>query len=153
MAAAAAITQVAGGVLNAYGQIQAGNTNQRLGEQEADLMDYRAKLVEEQGAFQAKELRNQGQKMQSQQRSSYAAQGVDVSTGTPAAIQEETAILSEQDAMRAKLNAAREAWGLRTQANVRRWQGDMGKYQSRLNAVGGLLGTGSSAAANYFGKT
>lgn len=152
MGAAAPIITLAGGGLSAFGHIQAGNTNQRLGEREADVMDYRAKLVEEQGAFQADQLRKEGAKVASQQRTSLAAQGVNVATGTPAALQNETSVLSEQDAMRAKLNAAREAWGLRSQANITRWQGDIGKRQSRLNAIGGLLGTGAMAGSMAYGN-
>lgn len=45
------------------------------------------------------------------QRAAQAAQGLDVNTGTPATLQDETQALSEFDKLTARNNAAREAWG------------------------------------------
>jgi hypothetical protein len=140
--------QAAGGILGAYGSIQAGNQNQRLAEREADVLDYRASLVEEQGKFGAEQTRKKGTAIQGAQKAGYAAQGVVVGDGTSGEQIEQTAKLSEQDALQIKLNAAREAWGLREQAKMTRYRGDIAKLQGRLNAVGGLLGTGGSIAGS-----
>lgn len=143
--------QTAGGLVNAYGSIQAGNINQRMAEREADVLDYRASLAEEQGVFSAQEIRRKGQAIEGAQKSGIAAQGVVVGDGSSGQLLDQTAKLAEQDAMTAKLNAAREAWGLRDQAKITRYKGDLAKFQSRLDAIGGLLGTGSRVASSAAG--
>lgn len=50
------------------------------------------------------------------QRASFAAQGVDVGSGSPADVQADTARQGELDAITIRTNAAREAWGYSTQA-------------------------------------
>lgn len=139
--------QAAGGILGAYGSIQSGNANQRLAEREADVLEYRASLAEEQGKFGAESVRKQGKAIQGAQKTGYASQGVVVGDGSSGQVLEQTAKLSEQDALQIKLNAAREAWGMREQAKVTRYQGDLAKLKGRLDAIGGLLGTGGSVAS------
>jgi hypothetical protein len=146
MGAAGIAMQAIGGGINAYGSITAGNQNQRLGEMEADQLDQRARLVILKSEEEAALARRKAQEIVGEQKSSYAAQGVAVDTGSAAEVQEATGVESELDVRQLKLNAAREAWSLREQAKVRRWQGDLAKRQSRLNAIGGLLGTGGSIA-------
>jgi hypothetical protein len=145
---AAAAVQAIGGGISAAGNIQAGNTNQRLAEMEADSLDRRANLVILKGAEEAAMARRKGQQIQGAQKAGFAAGGIDVSTGTAARLFEETGAETEQDVRQLKLNAAREAWGLREQGKIRRWQGDVGKYQSRLQAIGGMFGTGGSIAGS-----
>jgi hypothetical protein len=144
--------QAAGGILGAVGAIQAGNSAQRAAEQEADLLDYRATLAIEQGLFNAQAVRKQGVAVQGAQKVASAANGVVVGDGTSGQLLEQTAKLSEQDALQVKLNASREAWGLREQAKQTRYQGDMAKYKGRLDAIGAILGTGGNMAANYRGN-
>ena len=139
--------QAAGGATSAYGSIQAGNANQRMAEREADVLDYRASLAVENGAFAAEQTRKQGKAVQGAQKTGYAAQGVVVGDGSSGQMLEQTAKLSEQDALQIKLNAAREAWGLKEQAKQTRYAGDMAKFKGRMDAIGGILGTGGSMAS------
>lgn len=154
MSAAAIVglgAQAAGGILGAYGSIQAGNANQRMAEREADVLDYRANLAIENGAFAAQQVRKQGKAVAGSQKTGYAAQGVVVGDGSSGQMLEQTDKMSEQDALQVKLNAAREYWGLREQAKQTRYQGDLAKYKGRLDAIGGLLGTGGRIASGAAG--
>lgn len=144
MGAVAAPLIAGGGILNAFGTFSTAQDNQRLLEMQSDQLDQQAKFVVEQGDFAAQKIRLDAAKIMGEQKTSYAAQGVSVATGSAAAIQEETEMLSEQDVKQTKLNAAREAWGMREQAKVNRWKGDRTMAQGRLSAIGGLLGTGGS---------
>jgi isopenicillin N synthase-like dioxygenase len=135
-----AATSVIGGGISAWGSINAGNTNQRLAEMDADSLEYRATLVLAKGNEEAMLVRQKGQAFVGSQQVGYASQGVSVATGTAAKLQEETMTGSEEDARQIKLNAARESWTLREQAKVSRYKGDMAKYQSRIDAAGSLLG-------------
>jgi len=49
------------------------------------------------------------------QRVGYASQGIDISSGTALDVQAQAAGMSERDIITLKNNAAREAWGIRTQ--------------------------------------
>jgi hypothetical protein len=137
--------QGVGGTAGAYGSIIAGNANQRMAEREADVLDYRARLAVENGTFAAQQARNQGKAVQGAQKTGYAAQGVVVGDGSSGQMLEQTAELSEQDALQIKLNAAREAWGMREQAKQTRYRGDLAKFKGRMDAIGGVLGTGGNA--------
>ena len=141
------VTQVGGGVFGGYGSIIAGNANQRMAEREADVLDYRASLAVENGAFAAEQTRKQGKAAQGAQKTGYAAQGVVVGDGSSGQMLDQTSKLSEQDALQIKLNAAREAWGMKEQAKQTRYQGDMAKFKGRLDAIGGILGTGGKGAS------
>lgn len=143
--------QAAGGAFNAYGSITAGNANQRMAEREADVLDYRANLAVENGTFSAQQARKQGKAVEGAQKTGYASQGVVVGDGSSGQVLEQTAKLSEQDALQVKLNAAREAWGFREQAKQTRYQGDLAKFKGRMDAIGGILGTGGSLAASSAG--
>ena len=148
MGAAGLVLQAVGGATSAYGSIQAGNANQRMAEREADVLDYRASLAVENGAFAAEQTRKQGKAVQGAQKTGYAAQGVVVGDGSSGQMLDQTAKLSEQDALQIKLNAAREAWGLKEQAKQTRYQGDMAKLKGRLDAIGGIVGTGGNAVSS-----
>jgi hypothetical protein len=140
-----AAASVLGGAVSAWGSISAGNTNQRLAEMDADSLEYRATLVLAKGNEEAMLTRQRGQAVVGAQQVGFASQGVSVATGTAAKLQGETMDMSEEDARQIKLNAARESWGLREQAKVSRYKGDMAKYNSRLDAAGSLLGGLSGA--------
>lgn len=93
------------------------------------------------------------------QRSILAANNLDMSTGSALEILGDTAAIGEQDALTIRANAAREAWGYRTQAVDYTNQGAMaratGKNQVRgtylttaasmTQQAGGLSGGGGSA--------
>jgi len=102
----------------------------------------------ENGAFAAEQTRKQGKAVQGAQKTGYAAQGVVVGDGSSGQMLDQTAKLSEQDALQIKLNAAREAWGLKEQAKQTRYAGDMAKFKGRMDAIGGILGTGGSLASS-----
>lgn len=137
---------IASGAIKAYGDIQQGNQQQRLNEKQADLLDMKADIALEQGQWQATQVSRKGMQLESEQRTGYAAMGVDVSKGTAAKLQDQTAALTREDVIQTNLNAAREAWGYTEQAKIERWKGDMAKYNGRLSAIGDILGTGGSIA-------
>lgn len=89
-----------------------------------------------------------------QQRAAYAGSGVRVGMGTPGAVEEQTAIMGEQDAMMIRYNTALEVWGREREAwDWRTKQKLLRRSTSSpfLAAAGPLLSGTASFAGMYAG--
>ena len=80
------------------------------------------------------------QQLQGRQTAAAGAQGLDITQGSVAAIQRETATMAQQDLATIRENARREAWGVRTQANLNYRAAQNVALAQQLGAVGTLLG-------------
>ena len=113
-------TQGLSGFANAYSQATAyeiqGNYQKNAAEFNAKLAEIQGEDAVRRGDRAAAQVIKQGRQAQGAQRASLAAQGIDVNSGTAAQIQEDTAVLSELDALTVKTNAWRERWGLKVSA-------------------------------------
>lgn len=82
-------------------------------------------------------------------RASFAAQGVDVSQGSAAAVQEDSYAAAEQDVQTVRANAWREAWGFNVEAENLLQQGRMARMEATNKADATLLTGGLRAASGY----
>ena len=103
--AASAASQIAGAVSN----VNAARRNQRMANRVA-------RDVLERAEFDVNRYRLQEAQVIGAQRAAFGAAGVDINVGTPADIQAETRDIAAQDIAQIRLNAEREAWGIRAQA-------------------------------------
>lgn len=178
MAAAPLIITGAGMAISAIGKWKAGKAakkegeaQKRAAESQAALLDYNANVADIQaqdavarGAQEEGVLRQRIRSTIGQQRTTFAAAGVDVGYGSTVDVQADTEMLGELDAMTARQNAAREAWGfkvqaidLRRKAEITRREGvafeEAGKRAqsaARLGVATDIaLGTGNLLAAKY----
>jgi hypothetical protein len=169
-----------GGVgLQAFGQHKAGQGAEAVGKaqqaaanSEADLSDFNAGIAAKQGqdalergAEQESKFRVQVRGMIGSQRAGFASGGVDVNTGSPLAVQADTAASGELDALTIRNNAMRQAWGydvqsydLRQKAAIERQTGVMqaeageeAASSADIGAAGTLLGGGGSLFLQRFG--
>lgn len=83
------------------------------------------------------------------QRAGFAANGVDVNSGSAADIQDDTAALGELDALTIRNNAAREAWGYRTQAQQGRLAAANARSSGQAGMFGSLLTAGAKGVQAY----
>lgn len=147
MLVAGGASALAGGA-NAYVQSQAVKGQSRY---QAGALRENARLSER-GATDAlargteaetRHLRDVGL-LVGRQRASFAGQGVDISQGTPAELQRQAMEFGLDDARTIKVNALREAFGYRSQAQGLRTQAKLtqlaGRTQSRAMLLGGALG-------------
>jgi hypothetical protein len=115
------------GEINARNIDYISELNARLGEQSADenaaVLDFNSRMYDAQardaivrGAENETIFRQGTQKLIGEERTSFAGQGVDVSSGSAAEVQADTARQSELDALQIRANAYREAWGFSTKA-------------------------------------
>ena len=68
------------------------------------------------------------------QRASYASQDVDISSGSPLEVQQDTAFQGELDALTIRANSAREAWGFSVAAKGERLTSDATRRLGVLQA-------------------
>lgn len=146
--AAMSATSLYGAFNQSAAQEAQGDYQRRAYNTNAELSEMRAQDAEKRGL---KEANAYGQKVKGvvgSQRAAFAAQGVDVDSGSAADIQAETRAIGAQDTLRIKNNAWREAWGFRMDAAQGRATGDMAQ-RSGSNSARTTLMTGGLEAAGY----
>jgi hypothetical protein len=88
-------------------------------------------------------------KLMGAQRAGFAAQGVELDSGSALEIQQDTGAQAALDTQRIKLNAAREAWGFKQQATNYSMGGNAQFNQHMGEAYGTILGGLGNAFTNY----
>src|SRR3569832_892881 len=131
-------------------QATVAETNARLAERIVFLL-----LL--QGQQQANQVQLKGAQVESAQRTSLAANGIDLGEGSAARVLSDTETLSQLDAQTTYANAVRAAWGYRTQATnqqnsalySRSAADSMSPVASR---AGSLLAGAGSVARNWYAQ-
>jgi len=152
MCAVAAIPfalMAAQGVMGAQAAKQAGAAQASADMQNAQYADMAANDSIKRGGMTEDQQRLQTAAAIGTQRAGFAANGVDVNSGSAANIQDDTAQLGEFDALTIRNNAAREAWGYRTQSQTYRTSAKTALASAKNNMFGSLLGAGASGASAY----
>ena len=133
-------------MIGGYFDFRQAQTAQRSAEFNASMLDLQATDAIARGELAATKQRQLGKSILGQQRAGYSGQGVDVSSGTAALMQEQTQQLTEEDALRIKLDAARQAWGLKSQASMMRWESTQNLKTARQKAIAGTVTSAASGA-------
>ncbi|HEC0388884.1 hypothetical protein PX122_28290 [Pseudomonas aeruginosa] len=149
LAPAAAAASVGGGILSAYSQIQQGKDAVRTANRQQAYLNRQARQVLDQGEFEDAQLYEQGRQIVGAQRAGFAANGVDVNSGSASRVQESTMNQVAMDAEQVRRNAFNQAFGLVTQGNEGIRQARADYRTRRLNAFSSLLTGGSQAYGNY----
>jgi hypothetical protein len=118
------ILLVASAVGTAYGAYSMSESNKAQAEYQSDMAANNAKVSNWQaedavvrGGEAAIQQQRQAERMRGTQVARLASNGLDISSGTPLAILEDTMYFGSQDANMIRNNAAREAWGHKVQAS------------------------------------
>jgi hypothetical protein len=141
---------------------EAANLNAGLIDFNAHLTDLQAQDAIERGADAENKFRTTVRGMIGEQRTQFAAAGVDVGYGSPEDAQADAAYLGELDSLQIRTNATREAWGLkvkavdlRNQAAIMRRTGQLqaeaaaaSKGQALISIAGDAASTGLNLYAN-----
>jgi hypothetical protein len=122
----------------------------------ATLADRKAKDAIERGAVDEQRKRQQVAQLRGQQVAGMAANGVDVSFGSPLDTIVDSSVLGELDALTIRTNANREAYDYKVDATNKRAGASLSRAQadnaitgSYLNAAGTVL-TGAGRAYSGF---
>lgn len=137
------------GVMGAQAAKKAGDAQASADMQNAQYADMAANDSVKRGGMSEDQQRLQTAAAIGTQRAGFAANGVDVNSGSAANIQDDTAQLGEFDALTIRNNAAREAWGYRTQSQTYRDSAKTALSSAKNNMFGSLLGAGAQGASAY----
>lgn len=162
MVASMAASAMAAGV-SAYGSVQQGKAQEKqadyqaaVGRNNAIIAERQATDAEERGAAAELSQRRQTAALAGKQRAGMAANGLDLSSGSPLDILGDTAQFGELDALTVRSNAAREAWGFRNQrdqftsdAGATKIAGRNAKSASYIGAGSSLLSSAGTVAGNW----
>ena len=154
-------------VIGAAGQIQQGkaqaaasNYNAKVAEMNATLADRRARDALERGKIEEQQKRQEISQLKGRQKAAMAANGVDLTFGSPLDTIVDTAVLGELDALTVRRNAAREAYdhevqgvNNRSDATLNRMNAKAAKTGGYLAAAGTVLGGAGKAYGQYKSST
>jgi type II secretory pathway component PulM len=127
-------------LFNAYSSMEKGKYLDKVSKQNAAMSNQAADDALARGAVKADEQRITTQEVIGTQRAGFAANGIDVNSGSAGQVQNDSAALGELDALTIMNNAAREAYGYQVQAIDQRQQGKLAKYAGKMEAIGSILG-------------
>lgn len=150
-------------LLGAVGSIQQGQAaaasakyNNQVAQMNATISERRAKDAIERGATEEQKKRQQVQRILGEQQTAMAANGVDLTFGSPLDTMVDTAVLGELDALTIRTNAYREEYDYRVQAANQRaggqlelMKGQAAKTAGYLDGFGTVLGGFGKAYSGY----
>lgn len=131
-------TTAMSGASQYLGAKRSGDAARAAGDYSADIYGMNADIADAQaadalarGAEAEHRSREETRGAIGGQRVAFAAQGIDISTGSAADVQGDTAYLGELDALTIRNNAKREAWGFTVEATNYRAQGRLARIGGR----------------------
>lgn len=150
----------AGQIQQGQAQAQASKYNAKVAEMNATLADRKSRDALERGKIEEQNKRQEISQLQGRQKAAMAANGVDLTFGSPLDTMVDTATLGELDALTVRRNANREAYDYEVQgvnqrsgAALDRMNAKSATTGSYLAAAGTVLGGVSKAAGQYGSST
>lgn len=150
MATVAAAVAVVGAGISAYSMQQQGKTAQQIANNNAKMAEYAAQDAQKRGEEDAMAVQRRAAALKSSQRVGLAANGLDLSYGTAADLQDQTDFFGQADAATARTNASREAWRLRAGGQQEQAAGAAARSNANMQAAGTLLSTAGSVAGKWY---
>ena len=128
-----------GTALNIVGTLQAGQEQKRVANIEAELGEAQAAQEEARTADEVLRRRRAAAKLASTQRTRFAAEGIDISTGTPLLVVAETLLDAQEDVEAIRETGFAKAKTFRSRAQTFRDFGRQAVRTSRIQAGSSLL--------------
>lgn len=139
----------AGAVYSAYAQKRAGDQQEAAARDALAISERQAVDAQERGLVAETQQRERARRLQAQQMATLAANGADVGSGSALDTLADTISMGELDALTAKNNAAREAWGIRMGGRNAYVAGMNEAAASRAGAFSTLLQGATTAYGNW----
>ncbi|WP_245279876.1 hypothetical protein [Hyphomicrobium sp. 99] len=146
----------AGQVQQAQATAKAERFNAQVQNMNAKIADQRAKDAIERGQIEEQKKRQEVARIQGAQTAAMAANGVDLTFGSPLDTLVDTAVLGELDALTIRTNSYREAYEHKVDASNKRAGAQLSNMSASsassggyLSAMGTILGGGAKAYGQY----
>lgn len=149
--ALSAIGSIAGGIA----ANKAAKYNAQVAANNAELSRRQAEDALEQGKAESQQYRLKAAAIRGRSAAAMAANGVDISSGSPLQVLGDQAATQELDALTIENNAKRRAWGFEVQASNFENEAALDKARGKNALAAGALGATSSllTGAGYAAKT
>lgn len=145
----------AGAVQQGQATAAANNYNAKVQDMNAQLSERRAKDAIDRGTKEEQRKRQQVAGIKGQQQAAMAANGVDLTFGSPLDTLTDTAVMGELDALTIRTNANREAYDYKVDAVNKRSGATMSRMAASSASTGGYLdalGTVLGGAGKAYGQ-
>lgn len=147
--------QIAGMIAEGYSQKKQGEHEDEIAKYNARVTDNEATQVRNRGVEEENIQREKTAQLLGKQRAQLGAAGVDLITGSPLDIQEDTVLLGEVDALRVRSNFNQEAESLEEKASLTRAHGKSARSAGRSAFASALVTTavgagGGAVASKWF---
>lgn len=137
--------QAAATVVGGVSKLQEGRSAAAVARYNARQLENEAIATREKGVEEEMKHREQVQQMVSRQKTQAAANGLDFTSGTPAALIDETNLLGEADSLRIRKNFQQQANVLDDRADLTTLQGKAAKRAGQFGFAGSLLSAAGTA--------
>jgi hypothetical protein len=131
-----------------YAENKAAHYQAAVDVQNSKLADQEAKNANAQGSYAADQARIRGNLARGSQMAAFAANGVDMTTGSAADILGDTAMFTAQDERQARTNAALQSYGFQVQSLADKGAAAYSLYSGKSQEFGTFL-QGAGMAAGY----
>lgn len=148
----AAGTAVAGTAYAMYSANQSAHYQAAVDKNNSKIADQEAMNANAAGSYAADQARIRGQLARGSQAAAFAANNVDMSTGSAADILGDTAMFTAQDERQARTNAALRSYGYQVQSTSDQGSAAYALYQGKTSQFSSFL-NGASSAAGAFSRT
>ncbi len=139
---------VVGTVAQGYAAKQKGKYENQVAKYNARVKDNEATLVRTKGVEEENAARQRTAQLLSKQRAQLGAANVELTSGSPLDLQEDTVLLGEVDALRIKSNFQRGAESLEQQAELTLAGGEAVEAAGEFAFGSSLLSAGGTAVAS-----
>lgn len=129
-------------VIGAAGQVYGAVAERKAGAANRRFADAQARDVIDAGEFEATRYEQEVSQLLGSQRAIFGASGVDVNQGSAKALRAQTEAIGAEDAAQIRLNAARQAWGIRTQGRLDQQAANNRSVVGMAAGASTLLGAG-----------
>jgi len=141
---------LASSIMNADAKNQQGIHNQYIANFNARVLQNDAKRARIAGNQRENDLRRAGAELKSRQRASFGASGVDVNSGSAAAIQQDTSNLTNIDALRIRQSVDSNVQSLNNKAKIVQSEGRAAFRAGRAGMYSSLLSGGARFASGVY---
>jgi len=143
-----AVTAVVSAAFTANQKLKQGKFQKGVADYNARVAENEAEETRSAGVERENIQRRKTAELLSKQRAQLGAANVDLTSGSPLQLQENTITLGEADALRIRSNFQRRAEALETGADLTRQQGEFAEFAGQSGAFSTLLAGVSVAAGS-----
>lgn len=147
------------GVISAVGAYSSAQSQKAQNEYMEDVERNNATIASHQrddaimrGGEEANRVQREAERMRGTQVARLASNGLDISSGTPLAILEDSMFFGQQDAAMARNNAAREAWGYDVQGQNAMASAGMYSNAAKAQKPGQAAGLSLLSSSSQFAR-